>query len=417
MPDKKSFLLFLAAAFSLTQIHVVGYIGISELCMMVAGPFVLYKNWEILKREGFQTVIVLAMLWALSAAVTDIYRETQFSIALKGLASPLSVAMMVPCFHALLRDDIRRVKWAIIGFCATVFLSTYFIQQGVSVEVGNMLGLSAKEAAEEYKLSLLFQVMSVALLLPALGYLRMPIVSTVVTLAVAIFALVEGGRANFLATGISTGMMLFAARGEAHVRHIARIVPLMLFTVIVFALLAKVGYQYAAVNGYMGETEEQKYEKQSSSKIGLLSGRPEFLAVALAIRDSPILGHGSWAIDFEDYNGQAAELLGDETLPASRGLGYINAHSHIMCAYIWHGVLGAIFWLYVLAVMWHFFRHDMGVVPELYGWAAVVLPSMLWAILFSPFSERVMKVCIIVVFLLIRQISKQRRLARMGGVW
>lgn len=415
----KSFLLFLAAALSQTQIQIVGYIGISELAMLFIGPFLIYKNWDLLKRDGFGTVIVLAGLWAASAIATDLYRGTYTSSMLKGVAAPLSVMMMVPCFYLLLRDDIRRMKWAILGFCVTTFLSIYVVQTGVTTMVAQLSGITAKEAALQYKLANMSLILNVAFLVPMLGYLRMPMVAVLVTFAAAVVALLEGGRSSFMSTLLSCVMLVFALGNKSQIRYITRRTLLLLLVMIATVLVSKLGYKYAAESGWMGDVELKKYEQQSASRIGLMSGRYEFLAVALAVRDSPILGHGSWALDYVGYDEHAREIVGEEAAPASTGIGYIPSHSHIMCAYVWHGILGAVFWIYVLGVLWHVFRHDMGVVPELYGWLAVMLPSMLWNILFSPFGERVIKVCAIVVFLLLKQMHRQSQLAvrARAGEW
>jgi hypothetical protein len=95
MIKTKPILLFFIAAFSMTQIKIVGYIGISELLMLIMGPFLLIKKWHTLKQHGFMTLILLSFCWAVSAIVTDLYRGTSFSDILRGVASPLMILAMI----------------------------------------------------------------------------------------------------------------------------------------------------------------------------------------------------------------------------------------------------------------------------------------------------------------------------------
>lgn len=405
----KNYLLFLLTAFSRTQIHVVGYIGISEIFTFCIGPYVLIKQWNNLRRDGFAPVLVLDGLWIISALVTDVYRETQVDAMLKGIASPLSIMMAVPCVYALLKDDVRSLKWAILGFTVTMFLSTFFVQTGGSVDVAERMGISAREAALEYKLTLMGLVNSVVSLVPQLGYLQFPMLSVLLTLGMAVFALLQGGRSSFLCLIISAGFLFWVRGHPKRSERISKALPIAAVLLLMLVVLAKEGYELAAKKGYMNEEEQKKYEMQSENRIGLLSARPHFVSVFFAVCDSPFLGHGSWAIDWNEYGLRAALWLEDEQAIASyRGgrIKWLTGHSHIMTAYVWHGLLGAVFWLYVFRLMWRTVRYHLGVVPELYGFFALMLPVHLWGLVFSPFGSRVLMVTIIVSCLLVARYKK-----------
>lgn len=416
----KKLLLFLAAAFSLTQIRIVGYIGISELVMLLIGPFVLVKYWNSLKRDGFAPCLSLVALWVFSALVTDFYRQTSLNDLLRGVASPISVLFVIPCIYWLLKDDVRQIKWAIIGFTVTLFLSTYIIQSGTSVSRAEMQGITAREAAEEYKLTFMALVLSVVSLVPALAYLKIPFLSALITLGVAVFSLIQGGRSAFLALLISAGMLFLVGGNVSKIRRVAKQIPAIMVALLVLVYAAKLIYKGVAMHGYMGEAELHKYETQAASKIGIMSGRNHFIAVYYAVCDSPILGHGSWARDYRGYGIRAAEWMEDdvaiEHYYSHPGISWIPAHSHIFCAYVWHGVLGAVFWCYVLWVMWQTFRHYLGEVPEVFSILALSLPSFLWAILFSPFGGRVSAATTIVLCLLIKNSRKRRQAVARFGV-
>lgn len=413
----KKVLLFLIAAFSMTQIRIVGFIGISELAMLICGPFVLASQMRNLRRDGLMPFLILAGLWALSALVTDLYRQTPMQSMIKGLASPIMIVCMTPCFYALLRKDIRLFKWAVIGFVVTVFLSTYLIQAGTSVGDAERMGVTAREAALGYKLNYMSQVSSVIRMFPMLMFLKYPLLAMVTTVGLAVFALLEGGRSGFLCLLISAGLMMLEAGNRQKMRRIARRGLFMGMLMIGMLYLAKEGYEFAARRGYMGEQELQKHQMQSESKIGLLSGRSQFVAVFYAVQDSPILGHGSWAVDYKGYGVRAMEWLGEyEEIDRYYRSGFVDlipGHSHLMTAYVWHGLLGAVFWVYVLVIIWRTFSRNLGVVPELFGYLALTLPALTWAIFFSPFGGRVGFVFAMVVYLLIRKKAEEERRQRM----
>jgi hypothetical protein len=226
-------------------------------------------------------------------------------------------------------------------------------------------------------------------------------------LALVFFSLIEGGRSIYLGLMISTGMLGFAGGQVNRMKSVSRSFFLIVILMGCVVLIAKKTYEYAALHGKMGEAELLKYEAQSSSKIGLLSGRSQFVSVILAVYDSPLLGHGSWALDKNGYGIRAAELLEDDfainSFYRQPVLGMIPTHSHIFCAYVWHGVLGAIFWLYVLWVLYCTFRCYLGVEPELYAYLAISIPALSWAVLFSPFGGRVATITTLVVCLLLKK--------------
>src|SRR5437660_8719552 len=102
-----------------------------------------------------------------------------------------------------------------------------------------------------------------------------------------------------------------------------------------------------------------------------------------AIRDSPIIGHGSWA-----KNPKYVAALQDElhkagyqgsTVPISPDL--IPTHSHLFGAWVEAGILGAVFWFWALGLV-------ASVLPRLHrlGDARVALVaflaiSFLWDVL------------------------------------
>jgi len=114
-----------------------------------------------------------------------------------------------------------------------------------------------------------------------------------------------------------------------------------------------------------------------------------------AIYDSPILGHGSWAKDWTYLKAEreALLLLGyKESFGITREdyiSGNIPAHSYFLQAWVWAGVVGAIFWAWVFAFTARAFLRIYPPTAALLPLFSLVALSLLWEILFSPFGELV----------------------------
>jgi hypothetical protein len=175
------------------------------------------------------------------------------------------------------------------------------------------------------------------------------------------------------------------------------------------SLVAGTAVRILSTSGLLGEEAQQKNQRQASVKGGMLiGGRPEILVSSIAVKDSPILGHGSWAKD-----SKYVELLYDtmyergmtdqEDIDAIEGdtEGLIPAHSHVMTAWVWAGIMGAAFWCYVwwllartlvrLAMYW----------PSMAPLYTYLLMEMMWDIFFSPFGtgRRVIEGVVIIITL------------------
>jgi hypothetical protein len=166
------------------------------------------------------------------------------------------------------------------------------------------------------------------------------------------------------------------------------------------------GYEYAASNNWLGEAERERYLDQSESKIGIMGGRSEFAAAIMAIADSPLLGHGSWAKDIEGYRLKGADLLGIR-IPRTTRLHYrdmlIPGHSHIWGPWIWHGLLGGLFWIYVIIFVAKSFLICAHEFPDYLPFTIAVAMQFFWDILFSPFGQRPLQAAYLVFFILISE--------------
>jgi hypothetical protein len=221
-----------------------------------------------------------------------------------------------------------------------------------------------------------------------------------ITLAVimGIVNMVQGSR-NVGGECLAAALYLFVARiSRRKSPGISRLKARTAVALAASILLSVAGvmwsYGRAASAGILGEDAEQKYEQESSGKYGvLLGGRTELLASLPAIYDSPILGHGSWARDpiyiIEQH--QALLLLGyrdaaKSITPEALRDGLIPAHSYLFQAWVDAGVLGAIFWGWVLVMAARVLTRVYPATAELLPVVSFLVFLLLWNILFSPYG-------------------------------
>ena len=104
---------------------------------------------------------------------------------------------------------------------------------------------------------------------------------------------------------------------------------------------------------------------------------------------------------YEDYE----NILRVEADARERGQqSLIPCHAYITEFWLWYGISGLLFWLYVLFVFARFLRQDCWVVPQWYMWLAAGIPGYCWGIFFSPLGERAVSMMFIVACLMARAV-------------
>lgn len=417
-------LLFLIGVFSLTQVRLMGKIGISELIMVCATPFVFLKNFSFYRREGIVLFLMLCMLWLIGAITSDLINGSVIEQVARGISVPVVIFCTVVCIYPLLRRDIKNIKWLLLGIACSMVLSIFVFQRGSAGDLAAQGDASgAIERVVGYKL-FWFNMANSWLSLPIEGwYMYAPTAYLLVApLVLAIMGLFIGGRSAFLVMTMSWLFIFMVRKNLKMMRMIRNYIVLIILILGATALCVKAVYKFCAENGYIGEDERKKYEVQTQQGESfvklLLSGRSEFFIALFAALDKPLLGHGSWAVDRRGYNYDFVMKYGTpEDIKAFQwnmqmggGISMIRTHSHIMTYWLWHGVFGLLFWVYVGYLSFITLFKRMHLVPELFGYLAMMLPTFCWDILFSPFGLRINECLFFCVLLYIKRMNEVNHL-------
>lgn len=423
---KKNILLFLIGTFSMTQIRVVGSIGISELCMFFAGPVLLMQNFHRLVKEGFGMVLFLLFLVLSGCTISSVVNDTNFYLFLRGFAAPYSILCGIVIFHSLLRDNFDGIKWFLIGSALTLLINTFFFQASVEASeyAGGETGLEAVAGIISSPIYWISRLRPWVTLPISAWYLSTPIVySFLVPIGFAIFAFLttESGRSAAVVALVSAFLVFLGRKKQRQMDSIRKYFIVFVIGSFVFMFIVRTAYTHFASTGALGEKAQNKYEKQSwrgnSALSLLLGGRKEAFIGIYAASRKPILGYGPWARDTDGVTLDFIESFGSDEdyrlylqreMRGMRGDFIINCHSHIAINWLWYGILGVPFWFYVLYLFFNFYRKWPAVYPPWFGYFAITIPSTVWAIFFSPLGNRLAESFIIVCVLLVKAISEGR---------
>jgi hypothetical protein len=180
-------------------------------------------------------------------------------------------------------------------------------------------------------------------------------------------------------------------RGNPTGHNLVRVVGLLIFA-LGSAYLANQLIKYAASRGFYEESTQAKFQQQANGKLGVLfGGRPETLVAIQAIRDRPIVGHGSFPADYH-YIELMQQLqyengYSESDTPEELNYPVIPTHSHLTMAWVESGILGGLLWIYILVLTLRALFRVAVTRPNLSPLYSYLLVNFVWDILYSPFGS------------------------------
>ena len=409
-------LLFLIGLGTSYRVPLFGQIGISEIFVFLLAPLIFLRDIPTLRRDKFMPMVMLTLLTVFGCIVSSMYNKTHTLFVLKGLAAPYSLFAGIVVLHGLLRKDPMSIRWLALGFGIAPIVSLYLHGNTISTEID-------AESVTMESINRLY-VLTPLLLCPIAGwYLRLPRWYSIgVPFLWGAFCIATTASGRSTAVGVmAIGVLgLMAGKTRKTMTRCSRHFVLLVLSLAFFGAAFKVGYGYLAKKGTLGNVARQKYMTQtrdgSSLLAMLMAGRTAFFAGEYAAIDRPIVGFGPWARDYKGYSEYFMAKYGNAEDYAKymrdsnrfKAVGLLPSHSHIIS--FWHscGIVGLVFWLYVLWLVYVFFKKYIGAVPIFTGYVFVWAPAVVWAIMFSPFSQRMPIASLIVVLLFAINVGRQR---------
>lgn len=363
-----------------TRVLLVGEIHIGEVVALALLPFLLLQGRV---SRNLVWLMALAVVWSLGQLVSDVVNQTATNDMLKGVFTPLVLAGTATSFAILFTHHPERIPPFLLGV-------------GIEAIIQVVQAPTLYQINEPWKWGYGFGVLAIGLVLLSFFRIRSLIVMMVATGLFALVSLLFNARSlsMFPVAGLLVYMFWTTRWGGGFKRWLqGRFGALKLATIIMLAIVAlnsglTLFFSSGLLDPYLSPEVAQKYRLQASTDVGLLlAGRSESLISLKAYADAPILGHGSWAQDKTSYRDEYLSLQylygikeedkqeDDSTL--------IPAHSYLIGAMVWSGIVGGLFWL---LFSWRIARLYLMAASGLPLYFHVGMVSYLWNLLFSPFG-------------------------------
>lgn len=386
------------------EISLVGRLMIADVvCIGIVGWAVLTRNLPPMHRVE-RTFYVLATVWLVTQIVTDIYVQSAPEDYLRGWARIVFFMINFTAVRIVLNRSLER---------AMFFLTLVLLAAALKFALGNGNVEKTGELATDWKFGYgaAFTVFCMYAGAQVQRLLRVAQMSTFGALAAAAVNLALNARSLFgqAAFAALIGPMA-AARGRRRINTSTILLALALAGAGGFMTVET--YSYAAEQGLLGQDAKDKYERQAENNLGLLlSGRTELLGSLDAVSDSPIIGYGSYARDsyYADLRFLRLQQAGIPT-PRDIDSDRIPTHSFLFGAWVEAGILGALFWFWVLFATVRAVRQSLeqpGIYTSLIIFAAIALA---WDVAFSPFGldRRIVTPALLNIMLLITMAAQAK---------
>lgn len=387
-----AFILGLSAAISF---RVMGTFYGIEIIAFISLFFIPWKR--CFRLPSIRTLATLGFLWLTGAIIADLYNGTPTSDSYKGWFNIIFMMLLIPFAYWLLSDNPKRFLWYYIGEAISTLYSFY-----------NIHSLEMDEAAME-----IWEVYAWNNMLTAIGaliyYKGWYKLSYIYLVCCGFYFLFNGSRNIFLISLLSVCILYVIDTAKTTNFNILMIrykskIKVILCTIICGGLLTNSLYEKLASEGHLGEKAMEKYYTQKLAADGniLKGGRAEVFEGLEFISRNPIIGYGSYPTISKNpslLNNYDIQDLVSKINPYKQ----IPAHSHIVGFWLWHGILGLVFWLFLLKViLMSLKRGTILYNQELSYLLVMVVLSQVWNIFFSPLGYR-MPLVILIMYLFIIQ--------------
>lgn len=368
------------------EVKLIGRLFLPEMILLGMFPFLILNRGRAIWVSLPKTLIVLGMFWLFSQIITDIIRSTPFEDYSRGWSNIGIFLIEFSAIYLLVIKSERRLILFAIGIVVGQFLQ-YFIAPNIFAAGG-----------EFWKFGIGYAVTFFLILSTRLRTVRrIKYLAEVILLVAALLNFTLGSRSLGGICFISAMYVFVQSRTKTSQVITTKVSIKRLFLTFIILMVSGVIilklYGLVASSGMLGESAQQKQESQAGGEFGMLiGGRQELLASSLAIMDSPIVGHGSWAKD-PKYIALLPELLVEYGYSGTQPITYdgdltdlIPTHSFLFGAWVNSGLLGAVFWFWVMVLCAKLLLVLYKTKDPLTPVVIFVAFNMLWNISFSPFG-------------------------------
>lgn len=420
-----SLTFFLLGLGTYTKVFFLGCVAITELVCFALAPFIFIKTYKDLKHDGFLRFLTLVLLSMVGGIVATLVAGNGMYMLRNHMARLYAIFSVVVVFHMLLRQQLQGLRWFFVGACLSSIISIFILnpeahvsQAGVWVE---QMGVEEVIEGNMFWMQRLRSFMDIFI---SGFYFETPmpmLIAFPILYVVVLAATTETGRAASMTVLIGWGLILLAGKSSGKMLRVKKYFPILILCGIFFMFSVKGMYTFAARNDLLTEKATRKFENQTKDGAGfmqiLMKGRVHFFIGLDACIKNPVLGYGCFPLDKDGIREKFYNKYGDDSYYQSQ-MRYIRkfgrarqdlipAHSYIVGAWVNYGIFGLLMWGYVLLLAINHYRRYIVAIPQWYGYFALSVPTLIWDIFFSPFTERIMAPLTVCCLLMARAVGKR----------
>lgn len=363
------------------EINLVGRLMVADLVSVTILGLAIATRGLPRLLPGEKYFYGLAFVWLLSLMLTDIYRGTEFGQYSRGWANIAFFILNYAAMRAVTRGSAKNSIYFMLLILVCAAIKFYF-------GTGNIIKTGILIIDWRFGYGIAFT----AAVLVFIAHLNSRAVASrsnfFLAFGVSALNLFMNARSLFGQSAMAA-IIGFIATGDRKLRlKPSTFLPLAVLGVAAGLAVVEV-YSYTAKSGLLGIEAQAKYERQAENDLGLLlGGRTELLGSLDAIADSPVIGYGSYARDRTYALLRLIRLQQARIVPTSLDLksDRIPTHSFLFGAWVEAGILGAVFWVWVLYVTIKCIILSIENPNPFTAFVVFVGLLLAWDILFSPFG-------------------------------
>jgi hypothetical protein len=384
---------FFIGVLSCLSLQILGKIYIGELLALI---YLLFSSRQRNEVQLPMALIVLGGAWVFSQILSDFVNHVTVADSLKGIGAPaLMATTLVALFRYFSLNPLRLPSFLLgttVGFLLDLYISPtpYFLYNPWKWGLGvSLLGAGVIFFSFFLKTLISAKWSNASFLIFAVVY--------------GLIGFANDSRGGLIPLLAFTAFLLFQHRGFLEWfnnlfgngrRGFLRAILFLIAFVLSLNFLLTWVFITPVVMSMLPSALVEKNLKQSSNTYGiLLGGRMEIFSASRAFLDKPLLGHGSWPKDpsfkYKVYALQQLQASGsginssDFDTPDFKQNDLIPVHSHLFQGFVWSGLFGGLFWLYVLYLLVNTFLANF---QGMRFFFFLGLVQFTWNILFSPFG-------------------------------
>ncbi len=374
-------IVLLIPTLAFLEVRLIGRMFLSEIILIGLLPFLLFFKGWMLRGPLPKKLIALGLLWLFAQLITDLIRGTPFQDYSRGWAKITFLLANFAALYMLLYGSRKRLVLFALGLVFSGFLAYKF-------------NPSVYASSHPWKFGVGFSITLLLILLSMSNFVsRVRLFPSLILFFLTSLNLYMGLRSTagvcFLAGGYTFAQQIFVTNVHVSIKPSLKKVAFISLLVIVAIVSFLKFYDYAAEYYWLGKRARDLIRLQSGSFGVFLGGRAALYSATQAIVDSPVIGHGSWAKnpyyitilrDLEKFGYTIRDL---KRLYRSR---LIPSHSYVLGGWVESGILGAVFWIWVLMLTAKVLFYQYNIKDQLNPLIAYIGISFVWNILFSPFG-------------------------------